>query len=44
MKAFETIGINSREQESILRVLSAILHLGNIQFGFIFFFPSRIFF
>ncbi|CDY65572.1 BnaCnng47770D [Brassica napus] len=32
-KAMDVVGINSEEQEAIFRVVAAILHLGNIEFG-----------
>ncbi|KAJ3672107.1 hypothetical protein LUZ60_006828 [Juncus effusus] len=32
-KAMEVVGINNHEQESIFRVVAAILHLGNIEFA-----------
>ncbi|KZV21513.1 myosin-6-like, partial [Dorcoceras hygrometricum] len=31
-KAMDTVGISSKEQEGIFRVIAAILHLGNIEF------------
>ncbi|XP_073292332.1 myosin-6-like [Primulina huaijiensis] len=32
-KAMDTVGISSKEQEGIFRVIAAILHLGNIEFA-----------
>ncbi|CAL9227216.1 unnamed protein product [Arabidopsis halleri] len=32
-KAMDVVGINSEEQEAIFRVVAAILHLGNVEFG-----------
>ncbi|CAI9290550.1 unnamed protein product [Lactuca saligna] len=32
-KAMDVVGINSEEQDAIFRVVAAILHLGNIEFG-----------
>ncbi|CAA7050109.1 unnamed protein product [Microthlaspi erraticum] len=32
-KAMDVVGINLEEQESIFRVVAAILHLGNVEFG-----------